>query len=270
MRSLIPVPILAVSLACVAADKPGSEDLEALPRFQQSEIVDFRNAEQQERRYPMGAIRRIGGQLRFEGEVLANGELRSLTYRIPTEYRATEAFEYARQTLISEGAQMLYWCVARGCGSSSLWANDVFGRSSLYGPDEGQAYALMRVQDESEDTLYALYAITRGTRQAFLQVEQFTPASSLGKLLPTPSTLLRQLREDNNATLPENLGAVDSEWLSVLSGALKTDSSLRVVLNGEKAGEWRAALIEQGIRQNRIEVDETGADQASLQVTVIR
>ncbi|WP_462384299.1 DUF4892 domain-containing protein [Pseudomonas sp. Marseille-QA0892] len=254
-----------------AADKAGGKDLDILPRFQHSEIVDYRNVENEEKRYPLGPIRRIGGQLRYEGEVIAQGGLNSITYRVPSEYRATDSFEYARETLLSKGGQLLYWCVARDCGSSSLWANTVFGRSSLYGPDDGQAYAILRLEAPGErDRLVALYSITRGNRQAYLQVEQLTPAEPIAELLPNPATLLRQLREDRKLVLPETAGPDGADWSALVTRALRMDSTLRVVLNGPQAAAWREMLVSNGIRQGRIEVDDSDGDAPGLEVRVIR
>ena len=44
--------------------------------------------------------------------------------------------------LQEQGAELLYWCQGRECGASSLWANSVFGNSTLYGSDDQQAYAM--------------------------------------------------------------------------------------------------------------------------------
>ena len=52
--------------AVLAADLPGSRDLEVLPRFPASHIVAFKEAPDVERIYPQGSIRRISGRLRYE------------------------------------------------------------------------------------------------------------------------------------------------------------------------------------------------------------
>jgi hypothetical protein len=71
---------------------------------------------------------------------------------------------------------LLFWCQARDCGESSLWANEVFGNAKLYGADEQQAYLLLRLAAPKDNTLVALYSITRGNRKAYLHVEQFDAA----------------------------------------------------------------------------------------------
>src|SRR5690606_6841306 len=85
MRHLL---VLCLSLSCtplLAADVAGSEDLQSLPRFPRAQIVDFLDQPVVEKRYPQDSLRRISGQLRAV-EVLAEGRLRALTYRLPDEH----------------------------------------------------------------------------------------------------------------------------------------------------------------------------------------
>lgn len=238
-----------------AADLPGSHDLEVLPRFPHAEIAEFHQGDA-ERRYPLGSLLRISGRLRYEREVSTEGTLTAVTYRLPVGHAATEAFTQARKTLLGQGAELLYWCDGRDCGSSNLWANAVFGNARLYGPDERQAYALLRLTAPRRDSLLALYAITRGNRRDYLHAEQLDAASALGELLPTSATLLRQLRADGQLLLPGLTGEPGEAWIELLARGLLLDSTLRVALAGAQAPAWRAALIERGVRAARLELDE--------------
>ncbi|WP_163031918.1 DUF4892 domain-containing protein, partial [Pseudomonas viridiflava] len=175
------------SSALSAADLEGSRDLDIVPRLADAEIVDYRPVAELERVYPMGSIRKISGQLRFDGQVSARGNLTSVTYQLPAEHTSDDAFTAARQALQQQGAELLFWCQARDCGESSLWANEVFGNAKLFGADDRQAYLLLRMAEPRNDTLVALYSITRGNRRAYLHVEQFEAAAPLGELLPTPA-----------------------------------------------------------------------------------
>ena len=62
-----------------AADVSGSQDLPQLPRLADAEIVDYRPAVELERIYPLGSIRKISGQLRFDGQVTARGNVTAIT-----------------------------------------------------------------------------------------------------------------------------------------------------------------------------------------------
>ncbi len=256
------------SLNVWAADVPGSRDLDSVPRLTDAEIVDYRPAAELERIYPMGSVRKISGQLRFDGQVSARGNVTGVTYQIPAERTSDEAFTAAREALQAQGAELLFWCQARDCGESSLWANEVFGNSKLYGADEQQAYLLLRLAEPKNETLVALYSITRGNRRAYLHVEQFDSAAPLGDLLPTSATLLRQLKSTGKLALPRLAGAPQDVWVTLVSRGLNLDSSLRVTVGGTDAEAWRQALIAKGVRAARLEAG--GGDKTGLFIDVIR
>ncbi|MGO1270087.1 MAG: DUF4892 domain-containing protein, partial [Pseudomonas bubulae] len=92
--------ILALGLGCLspllwASDVPGSSDLPDVPRLADAQIVDYSVRPDVERIYPMGSIRKISGRLRFEGQVNARGQITAVTYELPAEHSATEAFTAA-------------------------------------------------------------------------------------------------------------------------------------------------------------------------------
>ncbi len=256
--------LLLTSSPLLAADQPGSQDLDILPRFPRAEIVDYQDHASQEKRYPLSAVQRISSQLRIERELLVEGRLRALTYRLPDEHSPREALAAARQALLLQGAQLLYWCEGRECGSSSLWANAIFANAKLYGPEERQGYLLLRLGAPYADSLVALYGITRGNRRAYLHVEQLDNSGPLAPALPAATTLLRQLREDGRLTLPQ-LQAVEANWSELLARTLNLDSTLRVSISGSQAAAWQAALQEQGVRAVRLQLDVEEGDGLILQ-----
>lgn len=268
MRSFSLLALCCFSPVLLAADLPGSQDLPIVPRLADAQIVDYRPAATLERIYPMGSIRKISGQLRFDGQVGARGQTTSVTYELPPEHSANEAFTVAREALQKQDAELLFWCQARDCGESSLWANEVFGNAKLYGADEQQAYLLLRLAAPRDNTLVALYSITRGNRKAYLHVEQFEAATPLGELLPTSATLLRQLKDTGELKLPKLADDPDDTWLRLLSRGLNLDTTLRVTVSGLKAEAWRQALITQGVRAARM---ETGSvEGVGLRIDLLR
>ncbi|CAM3140968.1 DUF4892 domain-containing protein [Pseudomonas floridensis] len=267
----VPVVALCVSLfstMVAAADVSGSQDLQILPRLANTEIVDYRPRAELERIYPMGSIRKISGQLRFDGQVSARGNLTSVTYQLPPEHTSDDAFTAAREALQKKSAELLFWCQARDCGESSLWANEVFGNAKLYGADDRQAYLLLRLAEPDSETLVALYSITRGNRRAYLHVEQFEAVAPLGDLLPTSATLLKQLKSTGKLDLPRLGGDPQDAWVMLISRGLNLDSTLRATLSGANAAAWRDALVGKGVRAARL---ETGSDDnKGLSIEVIR
>ncbi|MCW8275614.1 DUF4892 domain-containing protein [Pseudomonas sp. PCH199] len=259
-RSLSLLALCSFSPLLFAADIPGSQDLPIVPRMTDAQIVDYRPAAEFERIYPLGSIRKISGQLRFDGQVSTRGNVTSVTYELPPEHSSIDAFTAAREALQKQNAQLLFWCQARDCGESSLWANEVFGNAKLYGSDNEQAYLLLRLAAPQDNTLVALYSITRGNRKAYLHVEQFDAAAPLGDLLPTSATLLRELKSTGELDFPKLTNAPDDSWLRLISRGMNLDATLRVSISGANAEAWRQALIGQGVRAARM---ETGSVEGS-------
>lgn len=250
-----------------AADVPGSQDFDALPRYPQAEIVAFKNRPVIERTYPLDSIRRISGRLRMSDRISVPGQLTAITYQLPSVHTGIEAFERARNQLLEQGAELLFWCEGRDCGSSSLWANQIFELSTLYGPDAQQAYLLARLPGES-DRLMALYGITRGNGRPYLQVEQFSPGAPLGVILPNPATLLRQLKSTGELWLPRLPDEPTAEWGALLANVLRLDSTVRVELVGRGAAAWYEALTTERIKARRLEAE--ASDEAGLRIRLLR
>jgi hypothetical protein len=253
-RSLSLLALCCFSSVSFAADVPGSQDLQIVPRLADAQIVDYRSSVELERIYPLGSIRKISGQLRFDGQVTARGQTTSVTYELPPEHSATEAFTAAREALQKQDAELLFWCQARDCGESSLWANEVFGNSKLYGADEQQAYLLLRLAAPRDNTLVALYSITRGNRKAYLHVEQFEAAARRWASCCRPRRpCCANSKAPAELDFPKLVNDPDDTWLRLLSRGLNLDTTLRVTVSGPKAEAWRQALINQGVRAARME-----------------
>ena len=231
-----------------------------------SQIEHVSRAQQGERLYPMDGVRRIGGRLRMDDSLVVDGLWERITYRLPSHHRGVDAFEKARKELQSQQGQLLFWCEGRECGSSNIWANDVFQRSRLYGPEAQQAYALVRLPEQPE-RLIALYAATRGTGESLLYVERMQPEQPIQAVYPKPATLLRQLRDAGELRLP-NLTNVDEGWVTRLADIFQLDATLRVRLEGAKAADWKAALLAARVRPSQV-LSETN-ENAGLSIYWLR
>jgi len=256
------VALLVLAQFAAAADAPGSRDFDWLPRYPQAQIAAFNEQHVPERIYPLDSIRRISGRLRMSGQVSAGGELTAITYLLPENHTEIEAFERARSRIVEEGGELLFWCEGRDCGASSLWANEIFHRSTLYGPDARQAYLLARLVGDT-DQLVALYGVTRGNGRPYLHIEAFKPDQALGTILPNPATLLRQLKSNGELRLPRLPEMPTPEWRAVLANVLRLDSTIQVSLHGKGAAHWQQALTQERIRAQRMATEVT-ADEGLL------
>ncbi len=266
VRLVSSLGILLTTVPALAADESANPVIESFPR---AELVERRQVDNADHAVVLGNIRRINNQLRAEQEVRVVGDLLRMTWRIPEGHSASEAFLHAKQQLLDQPHTMLYFCEARECGSSSLWANQVFGFSRLYGPEENQAYVAIRLDSEPQ-RFVSLYSITRGNRKVYLHMDQFTPKEPVQRpLYPTPSTLVKVLRADGELQLPE-LNVSDGDradtrnWLELLNRMLRSDTRLRVALHGEDAGAVAQALRDLGLRGDRLEIGNT--NEAGLRV----
>jgi len=212
----------------------------------------------------IGLVRKVNNRLRAEREVVGRGELIRVTFEIPRNHSRTEAFEYAREQLLSRAHTMLFFCEGRECGSSALWANEVLDNARLYGPEENQLYLALSLEQEPQQ-LVSVYAVTRGNRRVYLHIDQFTPDQPIDEpLYPTPSTMLKLLHANRSLALPaldlQETPAPDAEdpevWLNLVNRMLRSDTQVRVAINGAKAPAVMQRLVDLGIRPSRLEIGQ--------------
>ncbi len=255
----------ALSTSVLSTSAVGAE----LPAPADAKVVDQRPAVDKERIYPLGSLRKISGKLRMDGQVNAKGQVSATTYELPETQTARQAFNDAREALQQGGAHTLYWCQARDCGESSLWVNDVFDGARLSGADEQQAFVLLRQAAPDDNTLTAIYAITRGNRRAYLHVENFVADAPLGELLPTPATVLHELRSTGDLDYPAMGETPDDTWVALLARSLQLDSSIRVsvsAVSSAAAAAWRDALVAKGVRAARLETGNESVKGLHLEI----
>lgn len=255
--------LLVLGAGQLAAAETALDAVEQLPALVDARVLERTSLSAVEKIYPLGSVRRISGQLRFSDELTVRGERHYATWQLSPVHVADAAFTQSRELLQQQGARLLYWCEGRDCGPSNLWANSVFGNARLYGPDDGQVYALLTNAETKE--LFALYAVTRGNGRNMLHAEQFSADNLPGELYPAAATLLLQLRKDRRLQLADSQG--QARLASVeLARALNRDSSLRVALSGTQAEVWREELISAGVRAARLELNEAAAGDTFIEV----
>lgn len=207
----------------------------------------------------LSAPQRISGQLRADRTVQAEGSLQRLSWQIPAGHSADEAFLHAEQQWLDQGYSLLYACKGRRCGASNLIANSVLDNARLYGPDDGQRFAVLRGSLDGRDRVLVLYSITRGNRRVYLHMDEFFPAQPLGVLAPDAGTLLLQLKELGSVNLAQWPAEPQQPWLGALQNTLRRDFVLRLTVQGPGAQAWYDALLAEGVSPTRLELDEAGA-----------
>lgn len=266
MRFIVALGILALHLSVQAVAQPvgtleqSVDGAGILPAPERAEQVDRQHRESVERTYPQRALRRNSDRFEPDNSVRVEGSLTTETFQLAPGHSAEEVFHNAHVFLAEHEAEPLFWCQGRGCGASNLWANRVFGKSMLYGPDDQQSFLLVRLAKPHHNTLLAIYAITRGNRSAYLYGEQIASEQALGELLPTPATLMLELKTTSQLHFSHLPQEPAGPWLSVIAEGLNHDTTVRVTLSGPHAEAWREALAAKGVRAARMELGDTGGE----------
>lgn len=233
----------------------------AIKAYPRAEVAQQQVQPDVEHAMVIGSIRRINNQVRAEREVLAEGEMVRISWRIPEGHSARDAMTHAAAQLQQHPHTTLFFCEGRECGSSSLWANQVLGYSRLYGPEDNQLYLALRLDDEPQRFI-SLYAITRGNREVYLHMDQLTPAVPVTEALyPTPATLAKMLNADGELLLPAlTLDGADTPatkaWLDLVTRMLRSDARLRIQVNGAQSPAFVQELLDRGVGQQRLEIGE--------------
>lgn len=149
------------------SDRAGASDYPGVERFPQSYIVDYRSSDVPEYRLILGGLEKVNGVIRPEQEERIRGTLTRITYQIPDSHDSIEPFNFIKQQLQGTGAEVVFECHGRECGSSNYWANSIFRYSRLYGVDASQHYMAVKRGAET----FVLYTIKRGNKRVYAHLE---------------------------------------------------------------------------------------------------
>ena len=238
-----------------AAEVPGSHPL--VNPFPESEISDYARFEEANHLFALGALQRVRGEVIPDESVRLRGLVTQIVYSIPEGYEGAEVDEYFRMQFESQGAETVFQCRGRSCGSSNYWANDIFKRRILYGPERNQFYLAMRTTDQSENATYiAVYVITRANKQLKVYVELVEPGllNEAEMQVRISAELLKNLlTETGRVALPEVSAAAgeagldtefDTEILQSVVELLAAQPSLRLYVVAHSGGQV-SSLAEQ-------------------------
>jgi hypothetical protein len=178
-------------------------------------------------RFPLGAVVKINLDVRIDKERQLSGQLTRTTWEMPKSFDPNELLERFRDQVIFQKGDILFECEGRDCGTSNIWANDLFNNADLYGRDDYQRYFAAKLDDQ----YLAAYAVRRGNRRVYLHLDQITEAE---QAVPW----LELLVDRGWVKLPDT----EEPTLKLLADHLqKNSSSIRIV--GHQQG------IDQGIAE---------------------
>ncbi len=147
------------------SDITGSTDPLNIARFPHAWIVEYDSDDEYlTREFAYGRVDKTRRDIRIEKDVRASATIERATYRIPSGTPVAEVVDHYLKLL---GAGELFSCSGRDCGRSNDWANHIFKKAILYGPDGNQFY----LAAEYEEHLVALYVIERGNKRVYAHLE---------------------------------------------------------------------------------------------------
>ena len=114
----------------------------------------------------LSPINQINGELRADDSVRLSVKGEVIGTLIRDGYGPDRVMEFYRSQLKALGARILFFCDGQDCGSSSLWANQVFGHSDYFAPDTQQHYMAAEWEDpEGNHHLGLFYVVRRGDQK---------------------------------------------------------------------------------------------------------
>ena len=218
--SLLLVCWLLSAAVRASDDVPGSRDPAGIARYPRAWIVDYSlEPDVVPREFVVSRVDRIRRDLHVEGLVRPEATAETGTYRIPDGTPLTDVVAHYREAF---GGAELFRCSGRACGRSNDWANQIFGRAILYGPDQNQHYLAV----ERGERLMSVYVIERGNRRIYAHVRVLTPVRTLARegsgtddLGLEDWRLVTGLEPRTDGTLPGEADAALRPLLPALSAA---------------------------------------------------
>ncbi|MCP4598216.1 DUF4892 domain-containing protein [Neptuniibacter sp.] len=248
---------LLSGLTMAASDIHNSSDLDSLERFPRSFIVQYEQKQNEDYRLVLGGLEKINGVLVTEKEKRLAGLLTQITYRIPENHSAQQAFNHFQRQLTQQGATELFFCSGRDCGSSNQWANSIFRYFRLYGVDKTQSFASYQLNN----TYFSLYSVKRGNKRVYLRVDALaSQVEEATDKLPNVSGVEIQETDNDIQMIINYLESSPSAsiWLAAFDLAAGSRSE-QLKRSETRLTEFKSVLIDAGVAVSRINVHPVGS-----------
>jgi len=191
-------------------------------------------------------------------------------YEVQGGANREEARDHYLRELQARGAQILFECTGRACGRSNVWANQIFGQSSLYGRDNNQDYLVAGSIDENgQPWLTLVYTVTRANQRQFVWVEhlvspQGTEIPGLGNessrikgpvIVPWQGGITYRFEWSgaDRRLINDWAGEDDTQVVLTAYSELKEDETLEESMQRaeEAAQSLSQVLVKSGVSENR-------------------
>ncbi|XOV88370.1 MAG: DUF4892 domain-containing protein [Pseudomonadota bacterium] len=256
--------MVGVALCAWGSAAAPSDVQEMLPRYPRAELAAFTDTREiSQHEVILGALKNNAGNIRAEASIFVTGRRIASTWYVPDEERTEVVAAYYRDRFARLG-DIQFDCRGRDCGPSNHWANRVFGRAILFGPEQYQHYFLTRI-DAGVATYYvATYVALRGTRKLYVHVDVVVAENAS---LPTGANIVAALKDtgwfgieagDESRLVPAVVDAMKLEplyRLAVVGHARKQRGETvdqAISRSAANARRFVEQLVEQGVNSTRV------------------
>ncbi len=156
--------------------------------------------------------KKVNSQWVFDRVESIDAQLQKKTIELSREYTFGAAKTKLENYLRGLGAQPIFICNSLHCGSSNVWANEIFRVKQLYGLDASQSYQVWQLQQESTQYL-VWYLSQRGNRRIYLQLETLNPLKDVTSITPDPLTLIETMLQSRFYVVPDDVYSLKNEEL---------------------------------------------------------
>jgi hypothetical protein len=119
----------------------------------------------------LGALEKINHEIVPEDSETIFALKQEATWYLPQSRRSGKVADHYRGQL-EELGEILFECRGRACGSSSFWANQLLGKSMLYGPEQYQRYTILRLSESGD--YFLIYIGQRATRKIYVHFVRYS------------------------------------------------------------------------------------------------
>jgi len=132
--------LLSASLLMVFASVVSAQatDHPLISGFPDSEIISAEFESDSNYSLVLGRLQRSRGVVIPENSERLRGDVTRLIYEISLEFNGEDVQQFFQEQFAERGYEQLFNCAGRECGSSNYWANDIFRKRVLYGPERNQ------------------------------------------------------------------------------------------------------------------------------------
>ena len=165
--------MLGVALPSALAEHESLEVFLSVDGLPYAELVDSSGPDARRGHLlALGAMQKVRGVWRPADSERVDGTLWRFTWRALEMVPSAVLLEELQAELGRRlGAESVFSCDARACGSSAQWANRIFDQRLLYGTEASQRYRVLRFADADREYRVLLYASARTSDRQYLHAE---------------------------------------------------------------------------------------------------